>query len=319
MSRLRAILGDDAPIVGAVGGYAIDVDPEQIDARRFERLLRQGQASLSAQNPREAVDHLRAALDLWRGDPLARVADEGRLKAEADRLRGLRLLGVEDRIEAELALGHAADLVDELEAIVRAEPYRERPWRQLMLALYRSGRQADALATYHRARSLLVEELGIEPSEELRRLEGEILRQEVPIVRAPSERHNLPAAMTSFVGRAAELETVDRFLREARMVTLTGVGGVGKTRLAVEVAARGAPRWADGAWFVDLSGLSDPALVERRSRMASTSRNRLTRPFPSDSSIGCGTLSSSSSSTTASTFARLAPSSCIACSPRRRD
>jgi predicted ATPase/DNA-binding SARP family transcriptional activator len=264
VSRLRAILGDDAPIRGAVGGYAIDVDPEHIDARRFERLLRQGQASLAAQNPREAVDHLRAALALWRGDALARMADDGRLKAEADRLHGLRLLAIEDRIEAELALGHAADLVDELETIVREEPYRERPWRQLMLALYRSGRQADALATYHRARSLLVEELGIEPSEELRLLEGDILRQEVPIVRAPSERHNLPAAMTSFVGRAAELETVDKLLREARLVTLTGVGGVGKTRLAVEVASRGATRWADGAWFVDLSGLRDPALVERQ-------------------------------------------------------
>lgn len=264
ISRLRAILGDDARIVGGSVGYAIDVEAERIDARRFERLVRQGQAASSAGNMRQAAVDLRAALDLWRGAALSPVADDGRLRIEAERLDGLRLLAVEERVDAELALGQAAELVEELESIVRAEPFRERPWRQLMLALYRSGRQADALAAYHRARAMFDEELGIEPSEELRRLEGEILRQEVPIVRAPSERHNLPAAMTSFVGRAAELQAVELLLVGARMVTLTGVGGVGKTRLALEIASRTAHRWSDGAWFVDLSGLTDPTLAARQ-------------------------------------------------------
>lgn len=261
VSRLRSILDDDAHIVAGVAGYALDVDPKRIDARRFEHGLRQGQAAMELRNAPVAVDHLRSALALWRGTPFAGVADAGRLRTEAERLEGLRLLALEERIDAELALGRAAELVEELETIIRTEPYRERPWRQLMLALYRSGRQADALATYQRAWTLFNDELGVEPSDELRRLEGEILRHEVPTVRPHAERHNLPAATTSFIGRADELEAIEHLLVTGRMVTLTGVGGVGKTRLALEVASRTVRRWPDGAWFVDLSGLTDPALV----------------------------------------------------------
>jgi predicted ATPase/DNA-binding SARP family transcriptional activator len=261
VSRLRAILDDDARIVASVAGYALEVDPGGIDARRFEHLLRQGQGALELGNAPLAVDHLRTALALWRGTPFAGVADAGRLATEAERLEGLRALALEERIDAELAIGYAAELVDELETLVRTDPYRERPWRQLMLAMYRAGRQAEALATYQRAWTLFNDELGVEPSEELRRLEGEILRQEVPIVRPPADRHNLPAATTSFIGRADELDVIERRLVAGRMITLTGVGGVGKTRLALEVASRTTRRWPDGAWFVDLSGLTDPTLV----------------------------------------------------------
>jgi len=133
-------------------------------------------------------------------------------------------------------------------------------WRLLVLALYRSGRKADALAAYRRARAMLAEKLGIEPGEELRELEQAVLRQEVP---APPrrERHNLRARLTSFLGRERELATLDALLGEARLVTLTGAGGAGKTRLAVEFAAGVVERFGDGAWLADLAGIADPDLV----------------------------------------------------------
>ena len=187
----------------------------------------------------------------------------GLLRLEAERLEELRLAALELRIGAELELGPAEGLVEELATLVRAHPYRERFWRLLMLALYRVERQADALAAYHRARSVLVEELGLEPSEQLRELEQAILRQEVPPPRPPQLRHNLPSPATSFVGRAAELAEVETLLAEGRLVTLTGVGGVGKTRLALETASRLLPDFADGVFWCDLSALSDPSLVPR--------------------------------------------------------
>ena len=163
------------------------------------------------------------------GPSLRGLSDEGALLIEAQRLEDLRLAAFEDRIEADLALGQAAELIDELEGLLGEYPYRERLWRQLMLALYRAERQTDALAAYRRARGLLDEELGLEPGEELQRLEQAILRHEVPPARPPEERHNLPAPVSSFVGRESELADVDRLLTTGRLVTLTGVGGVGKT------------------------------------------------------------------------------------------
>ena len=171
---------------------------------------------------------------------------------------------LELRIETDLALGREAEIVDELERLVEVHPYRERFWQQLMLALYRAERQADALAAYARARRILDEELGLEPGEELKRLEQAILRHEVPPAEPPAERHNLPAPVTSFVGREIELAEIDGMLQEARLVTLTGVGGAGKTRLALEVAARALPDFPGGAFFCDLSTLVEPGLVPRQ-------------------------------------------------------
>jgi DNA-binding SARP family transcriptional activator len=162
------VLGAEAVITSAVSGYALDVPADRVDARRFERLAREGQEALARRAARRAAERLRAALELWRGRPLDGLGDEGALRLEADRLEELRLLALEERIEADLALGLDAELVEELETLVHEHPYRERPWRQLMLALYRAGRQADALAAYRRARTLLDEELGLEPSEELK-------------------------------------------------------------------------------------------------------------------------------------------------------
>ena len=154
---------------------------------------------------------------------------------------------------------------------MREHPYRERLWRQLMLALYRSERQADALAAYRRAQTLL-DELGLEPSEELRALERAILRQDVPPPLAPEQRHNLPAPLTSFVGREAELVDIEQLLEDTRLVTLTGVGGVGKTRLALETAVRAVFHCPDGVFFVDLSALRRSLARRSRGRVGARGR-----------------------------------------------
>jgi predicted ATPase/DNA-binding SARP family transcriptional activator len=263
VSRLRSVLGPGAPIEATSSGYALSVSRESVDATRFERLVQEGQDALARGQARRAADGLRGALELWRGRPFNGAGDEGALKSEAERLDELRLLALEERIQADLALGSAAELVHELEGLVREHPYRERFWAQLMLALYRAGRQADALDAYRRGREILAEELGLEPSENLKQLEQAILRQEVPEVKPPEERHNLPAPVTGFVGREAELAEIERLLSEGRLVTLTGVGGVGKTRLALEAAARAIPNTPDGVFFVDFAGLGEAELVPR--------------------------------------------------------
>ncbi len=263
VSRLRTILGDEAPISGRAGGYAIELLPDAVDAGRFARLAGEGREALARGAPRLASERLRAGLALWQGPALAGIAEDGELRVAAERLEGLRLAAREDRLEAELAIGEAAGLVDELEGLVVDHPYRERLWRHLMLALYRAGRQADALATYRRAWERLRDDLGLEPGDELRGLEAAIVRQEVPPA-TPSEAHeNLPHATTTFVGRDAELTAIERHLAAARLVTLTGIGGVGKTRLALEASRRTAAVWTDGPWFVDLSVLAEPELVPR--------------------------------------------------------
>ena len=279
VSKLRTVLGADAPITSSTGGYALDVEGDQVDAPRFERLAREGHEALERGATRRAATRLRSALELWRGHPFAGVSDEGALRAEAERLEDLRGSAFEDRIEADLALGQDAELVDELEGLVRDYPYRERLWRHLMLALYRAERQTDALAAYRRARRLLDEELGLEPGEELQHLEQSILRHEVPAARLLEDQHKLPAPISSFVGRETEIADIVRLLAAGRLLTLTGVGGVGKTRLALEAARRALAESADGVFFIDLSALSDPTLVVRQVATALDIRERPDTPL----------------------------------------
>jgi DNA-binding SARP family transcriptional activator len=171
ISRLRRELGSDV-LETRAPGYVLRVSPEQIDAHRFEQQLRDARRA----GPQERRELLQQALGLWRGAALAEFAFEQFAQAEIRRLEELRLVALEERIAADLELGGHGDVVGELEALVREHPLRETFCRQLMLALYRSGRQAEALETYQGARSRFVEELGIEPGPELRQLQAEILR-----------------------------------------------------------------------------------------------------------------------------------------------
>jgi DNA-binding SARP family transcriptional activator len=179
VSQLRKALGP--VIVTRPPGYALELDQDAVDVHRFVRLAGEGRTALQAEAPELAETSLREALALWRGPALADFAYEPFAQTEIARLEELRTVVLEERIEADLALGRHAELVAELEALVQAQPHRERPRAQLMLALYRSGRQADALAAYRSARDVLVDELGIEPGPELRELEGAILRQDASL------------------------------------------------------------------------------------------------------------------------------------------
>jgi len=260
ISRLRSVLEPEASLDARAGGYVVNVGTGQLDVAEFEEFIRAGQAALDAGMAGVAGDRFRAALALWRGPALAGVADVPMLALESARLEELRLVAVEGRMEAELALGRHAEVTGELERLVANHPVRERFWCQLVLALYRGERQADALAACRRARAMLAEELGLEPGEQLRRLEQEVLRHEVSGTPEP-EQHNLPVPLTSLLGRDLELGELERLLAEVRLISLTGPGGTGKTRLAVECARRVAGRYPDGVWLTDLAGISAPELV----------------------------------------------------------
>jgi DNA-binding SARP family transcriptional activator len=180
VSQLRRLLGPDA-LVTKPPGYLLRVEPDQLDAARFERLLTEARRA----EPDERAGKLREALALWRGPPLADLAFAAFAQGEIRRLEELRLDALEERIDADLELGQAGELVGELEALVGQHPLRERLRGQLMLALYRSGRQAEALQAYLDARRVLVDELGIEPSPALQQLYRSILRQETALEVAP--------------------------------------------------------------------------------------------------------------------------------------
>jgi DNA-binding SARP family transcriptional activator/ABC-type glycerol-3-phosphate transport system substrate-binding protein len=248
VSRLRHILGE-AVIVSRPDGYALRVERGQLDADRFEDLVEQGRTEL-ASDPEGAWGLLGAALALWRGSPLADVDADGQLVGYVERLREARLGALEIRMMAGLALGRHDELTGELRALVEAHPMRERLWQQLMLALYRSGRQAEALGAYQRCRQLLSEELGIEPSPELQRLEQQILRQDpalepqqpIPVTAASSVPDRNPYKglrafseidAPDFFGREALVQgLIARIAAGARFIALVGPSGSGKSSVA---------------------------------------------------------------------------------------
>ncbi|SCG65987.1 Predicted ATPase [Micromonospora zamorensis] len=250
VSRLRQALpaGHD-PVEFHPAGYRLAVDPDDVDAYRFERLARAGRRALVDGDWPRAAAVLREALELWRGPALADAVGAAGAPAQAARLDELRLAAIEDRVEADLALGAQSALIAELRELVVAHPLRERSRGQLMRALAALGRPAEALAEFEDARHTLAEQLGVDPSAELAAVHLAVLRGEE---RAAAEQA-LPSQLTTFVGREEELKRVRALLGERRLVTLTGPGGAGKTRLAIEAAGR-----VDGdVRFVELAGLAD--------------------------------------------------------------
>ena len=260
ISRLRKALaagGGDASagvVVTREHGYALELELERLDAHRFERLLARGRCELAAGRPERAAAALEEALSLWRGPPLADLAYEPFAQREIARLEDLRVAAREQLIEARLALGRHAEVIGELEGLIAEHPYRERLRAQLMLALYRSDRQADALQAYQDARRTLVEELGIEPGERLRELERAILAQDSGLHLAAREEQAaaepaVEASRSAFVGRERELAELVGGLDGAvagrgRLFLLAGEPGIGKSRLAEELIAQASARGA---------------------------------------------------------------------------
>ncbi len=273
IAKLRRLVEPERPprtpaqrILTRAPGYLIRVVPGELDATDFERLAAEGRRHLADGRPRAARQALGGALSLWRGRALAEFAFA---EMEADRLDGLRLATIEDRLVADLALGAHAAVVAELEHLVRAQPLRERLVELLMLALYRCRRQSEALRAYSSARDRLRDELGIEPGPDLRRLEADILAQApaldwrppppetlppvvaAPVVAAPAAPATAPQDV--FVGRGAELAALDGALActgdaSGAVVLVAGEPGIGKTRLVEEAAARAASRGCLVAW-----------------------------------------------------------------------
>jgi predicted ATPase/DNA-binding SARP family transcriptional activator len=257
VARLRAALGESS-IVGSADGYALS--DARVDAVRFEELLAETRGALREGDVRAASDAVAAALALWRGPALQGLTATAWFSAEASRLQTLHVDALEERFEVALALGEHRELTPALRSALADNPFRERLWGQLMLALYRSGRQADALETFQEARRALGDELGLEPGLELRRLQEAILAHAPAVAAVPVDRRrrgNLPALATSFVGRDDELRQVAALLGEHRLVTLTGPPGVGKSRLALEVARGLEEECPDGIWLVDFVRAGD--------------------------------------------------------------
>ncbi|MEO3889522.1 BTAD domain-containing putative transcriptional regulator [Nonomuraea sp. B5E05] len=251
VSRLRRVVPEGV-IEAESGGYRLAVAPDAVDVCRFEQLVGQARAA----EPAARAELLRSALALWRGAPMADIALQGSdaFDAAVARLEELHVAALGDRVDADLRLGRGSELVSELTGLVAAYPLREGFVAALMRALAEAGRGNEALTLYQRTRERLAEELGADPSAELSALHTAVLRGELG-ERAEHRRTNLRAELTSFVGRDDELSAVAGLAARHRLVTLTGAGGSGKTRLATETARTMLSELPDGAWLVELASV----------------------------------------------------------------
>ncbi len=276
--RVRRAIGDPEGrvLVTAASGYQLVVGAEDVDARHFGVLAGEGRAALLAGDPRRAADVLGQALALWRGPALSDVTPSALVRTEIDRLTEAWLTAWETRVDADLECGRHFTLIGELQRHVEEHPLRERPWRQLMLALHRTGRRAEALQTYQRLRQTLVDEIGVEPCAAVQRLHQQILADPVAegdVEPAPELLPvcQLPADVPDFTGRAEALDTIVRTLSGGGpdgpppIAVVFGCPGVGKSTLTVHAARAVSPAFPDGQVYLDLTGTSgeprDPAVM----------------------------------------------------------
>jgi predicted ATPase/DNA-binding SARP family transcriptional activator len=285
IARLRHALepantNGEPRLQAVAGGYMLSIEPGELDTNCFQARVEDGRRAFAAGDPARARELLDDALRLWRGRPLAEVEFLDFVQAEIRRLEELRLTAIEARADAELALGRHEQLIPELDALLTEQPTRERVAAQLMLALYRCGRQPDALEVYQRIRAHLTGEFGLEPGPALRKLQADVLGH-APSLDATAENQSnepgggsslpapadepprsdvLPAAPSSTIGRRELVRAVCAMLAEpdARLLTLTGPGGVGKTRVALEVAHALRREFPDGTYWVELAGVARP-------------------------------------------------------------
>ena len=274
ISRIRKAIGEAAAVQQVPGGYRLAIDRGDVDAALFEELVAAGRRLLRGGQPAEARTTISKALALWRGTALADAGDAFYAAAPVTRLTELQREARADLIEAEVRLGRAADVLTDIETLVADNPLRERFTALLVRALVATGRTAEALAAYQRLRQQLADELGVDPGAELQEIHLAVLRGEMvpgdsviatadhPVERGPAHRRsNLRAALTSFIGREDEVARVSTLLGDARLVTVVGPGGAGKTRLATEIARQWLPRRADGVWMVELAPVSDEGSI----------------------------------------------------------
>ncbi|MET7904490.1 BTAD domain-containing putative transcriptional regulator [Streptomyces sp. NPDC005355] len=292
VSRLRQSLGDDSGqilITHKQGykahGYRLAVETAEFDAHRFEQLVEEGRRGLDREAPEAAAERLREGLAMWRGDPFADVPTTPSVAAETTRLEECRLQALDARIEADLRCGRHAAVLGELEALTAEHPFREGLRGRLMLALYRSGRQADALAAYRDLHRVLDEELGVEPIPPLRQLQQRILSADASLLAPPNPGadrpapaaaprpatrgpRQLPPASPAFTGRHGEVAVIEALMeadadveaetsaggRPVVIAAIDGTGGVGKSTLAIHAAHHLADRFPDGQLYVDLHG-----------------------------------------------------------------
>lgn len=264
VSQLRRAMGAGDWVTGSQAGYTLNVDRRFVDAFAVVELAERASAFRHSGDASAALETCMTGLELFSGEVLASGGDNDWIIPHRQRLEEVRLSLLESKMAARLGLGASGQVIGELEALVIEHPLREALWSSLMVALYRDGRQADALSTYARVRGQLADELGLDPGPVLQSLEQKILLQDPSLdvqADAPSQhlRTNAPALTSPMIGRDADLKAIGALLTHGRLVTIVGVAGVGKTRLATEVVRR-AER-PGGAWVIRLDSARDAAAV----------------------------------------------------------
>ena len=289
--QLRKLLEDDPSkprrLVTRSPGYLLESSTITVDSVEFDRHVGAARSHLAVEANAEARNSIEAALRLWRGPALDEFRYEAFASAEADRLDAERVSTQELSIDIALAQGRHSEMIPLLEDLTSRYPVREGLWAQRMTALYRDGRQTEALRAYQDARGALVD-AGIEPSAKLRDLEQNIIDQDAdldaPALSIDPSRTNLPTPTNRLIGRESAVAYTTDSLSVSRLVTLVGPGGAGKTRLAIAVANQLHSSYRDGVWFVELDGLEEPelvpAVVGRTLGVKKTRQRKLLTPLP---------------------------------------